>query len=439
MTSPSSKNQMIKATFATTKARRKTQVCRVYQLKINRRKLNAASREHFTRLFLEAKWFYNWVLSHPDVFNVDTTVQSVPVKVGDAFETRSLRCLSSQMKQGLLARIQQAIHALANLKKNGHKVGQLKFKAVLNHIPLKQVEVSYHLDRAHQRLRLQKLPQRVRVHGCAQIPAEVELANAHLLRRHGDYYVHVVTYQSKATLACHKAPAGTSIGIDAGLQTQFTFSNGVALVYRIPFPERLRRLYRAFSRTQKNSCNRRKVVCQLQKAFAHLVSQKKEIRNQVVSYLVRHYETVCFQDELLHAWQRVYGKKMADLSLGAFLRILAERSRTPREVRSSFPSTQRCSGCGHKRSVSLNERVYQCQNPQCGLVLDRDLNAALNLQLEGLALDPTDYPSRCPERNTVMLVETKTTTQRMVDHFNRLPFVRASLVCETGSSGLRVE
>ncbi|MFX0115052.1 MAG: hypothetical protein ACFFB3_10940 [Candidatus Hodarchaeota archaeon] len=89
MTRPPSKNQVIKATLIATKARRKTQVCRVYQLKINRRKLNATSREHFTRLFLEAKWFYNWILSHPGVFNVETTVQTVPVKVGDAFEERN--------------------------------------------------------------------------------------------------------------------------------------------------------------------------------------------------------------------------------------------------------------------------------------------------------------------------------------------------------------
>jgi hypothetical protein len=67
--------------------------------------------------------------------------------------------------------------------------------------------------------------------------------------------------------------------------------------------------------------------------------------------------------------------------------------------------------------------------------MDRDLNAALNLRLEGLGLDPKKYPSRCPERNTVMPVETKTTTQRMVNHFNGLPFVRASLVAEAGSLG----
>ncbi|MFQ5976527.1 MAG: RNA-guided endonuclease InsQ/TnpB family protein [Candidatus Heimdallarchaeota archaeon] len=435
MASTPPKNQKIKQTLKATRARRKTQCCRVYELKINRRKLTPASRAHLGRLFLEAKWFYNWVLSHKDVFGVDTTVKHVPVKVGDAFEDRELRCLSGQMKQGLVTQIHQAIRALAALKKKGHKVGKLKFKGFLEQIPLKQAGITYKLDRSHQRVKLQNLNQRLRVHGCSQLPGEVELANAHLLRRHGDYYLHVVTYQAKTKRACQMAPSGTSIGIDTGLQTQFAFSNGVAVAYRIPFPERLRRLYRQFSRTQKGSQNRRKVGCQLQKQFAKLTNRKKEIRNQVVAYLVRHYEVICFQDELLRAWQRVYGEKMADLSLGAFLRILIERSRTPVEVRSTFPSTQRCSGCGQKppHKLTLAERVYRCRNSQCGLVLDRDLNAAINLRLEGLGLEPKEYPSRCPERNTAMPVETKAATQRMMDHFNGLPFVRASLVAEAGS------
>ncbi|MFQ5977139.1 MAG: zinc ribbon domain-containing protein [Candidatus Heimdallarchaeota archaeon] len=162
--------------------------------------------------------------------------------------------------------------------------------------------------------------------------------------------------------------------------------------------------------------------------------QKKDIRNQLVAYLVWNYAIICFQDELLRAWQLLYGQKMADISLGAFLRILKERSRTPVEISSSFPSTQRCSDCGHKQKLPLTERTYHC--PRCGLVMDRDWNAAINLLLEGLGIDQKEKSSRCPGRNTVMPVETKTATQRMIDHFNGLPFVRASLVAEAGSSSI---
>ncbi|MFQ5980747.1 MAG: zinc ribbon domain-containing protein [Candidatus Heimdallarchaeota archaeon] len=93
-----------------------------------------------------------------------------------------------------------------------------------------------------------------------------------------------------------------------------------------------------------------------------------------------------------------------------------------------FPSTQRCC-CGHHQKLQLVERVYRC--PICQLTIDRDWNAALNLLLEGFGI--LQPPSRDPELIVEMPVETKTTTQRMVDYFDRLPYVRASLVAEAGS------
>jgi len=44
-----------------------------------------------------------------------------------------------------------------------------------------------------------------------------------------------------------------------------------------------------------------------------------------------------------------------------------------------FPSTKRCSSCGQEREIDLSEREYRCESPDCGLVIDRDLNAARNL------------------------------------------------------------
>jgi len=423
----SPKNQAIAATLKATRVRRKEQTCRVYELKVNRSKLNATSRVHLERFFLEAKWFYNWVLIQDDPFNVDTTVQTIPVKVGAEFEARDLRCLSSQMKQGLATQVQDAIKALAKLKENGRKVGHLKFKRQVCCIPLKQYAVTYQLYIDRQRVKLQRLKQHLRVHGCAQFPAGIEFANAQLLERHGDYFLHVVTYHPKTTRPCTTAPP-QAIGIDAGLQQQLTFSNGVAVEYRVPVPKRLRRQYRRFSWKHKGSRNRRKDRLKLEKLFSKLTHIKKDIRNQLVAYLCRNYAIVCYQKENLAAWQRLWGKKMLDISLGAFFRILEERSRTPTEIKRSFPSTQRCSRCGHKQKLPLQERVYHC--PDCGLLLDRDYNAALNLLLEGQGLTP----SLGPGRTEVTPVETPASTQCMLDCFASLPYVRASRVAEAGRS-----
>ena len=96
------------------------------------------ARNHLRQLFLDAKWFYNWVVSQSDVFHVDMKVRKVPVKVGDLFEERPLRCLSSQMKKGVATRVGRSVNALATKKRTGQKVRRLKFKRSVMAIPLKQ-------------------------------------------------------------------------------------------------------------------------------------------------------------------------------------------------------------------------------------------------------------------------------------------------------------
>jgi putative transposase len=377
------KRQTIKRTLQATRTRRRTQICRVYQLKLTRNKLRRATRAHLRCLFQEAKWFTNWALSGPDLFAIDTTRKTVPVKVGSTFEERPLRCLSSQMKQGLVTQLHHAVSALITLKTQGQKVGRLKYKKRVQCIPLKQAGVTYQ-------------PTPKRTHPPPQ-------------------------------------PPRGAIGLDPGLASQFAFSNGVAITYRVRIPKRLRRLYRQFSRTQKGSRNREKIRQKIEKQYHQLNNIKRDIRNQLVAYLEGHYPVVCFQDETLRAWHRLWGKKMLDLSLGAFFRVLKQRCQTPVELPRDFPSTQLCSACGHRQKVRLAERVYHC--PTCGLTLDRDHNAARNLLLAGwekYQVRQTE-PALGPGRIEVTPAEIAAATQQMVEHLDGLPHVHASRVVEPGS------
>jgi putative transposase len=86
----SPKNQTIKATLKATKARRKRQRCRVFEVKIDSSHLNQHSREQLKCLFLEAKWLYNHILSQPKVCDIDYKLTAVPVKVKNRFELREL-------------------------------------------------------------------------------------------------------------------------------------------------------------------------------------------------------------------------------------------------------------------------------------------------------------------------------------------------------------
>jgi len=109
------KNQRIKVTLKGTKARRKHMMCRVYTVKLDRSHLNHDSLTRLRRLFLEAKWLYNYCVGHSNVFSIDDKITAVPVKVKDQFEMRQLGQLSSHMRQSIITRTQQNILACQRL------------------------------------------------------------------------------------------------------------------------------------------------------------------------------------------------------------------------------------------------------------------------------------------------------------------------------------
>ncbi len=100
-----------------------------------------------------------------------------------------------------------------------------------------------------------------------------------------------------------------------------------------------------------------------------------------------------------------------------------------------FPSTQLCSNpeCNYKEKKELNERVHDC--PACGLVLDRDINAAINIERKGLDLLIKEEKltatgaERCLCRD-----QSATLAQQMVAYYNTIPRVFARLVDDARSS-----
>ncbi len=431
-----SKGDVIRQSLAATRAKRKHQTCHVYELKVLKRSLSALIIEQLQQLFLEGKWFYNHILAHPDVFTVDDRVKKVTVKVGDYFETRSLKHLSSQMKQGIVARIHASLKSLATKKKNGEKVGQLKFIRSFRAIPLKQYGNTYRLEQNGSYVKLQRFKPMLKLKGFTQIPRNVEFANAVFIKKHGDYFLKVTVFEPKSPVL----PPFKAIGIDCGIKTQLAFSNGILVAYELPEKEKrkLRHLYKKFSRKRKGSHNWHKALRKIEKQFAHLTNIKADIRNKIVSYLKKEYQIVCFQQENLKIWQRIYGKQLLDTSLGGILSALKERVFLPSEVDRFYPSTQLCCACSHQQKLARSDRTYVC--PACGLFLDRDVNAAKNVVAEGLfSLFDDCYASPLgsgrPEFTPVE-IETSTETASMLFSFNTIPYVRASLIVESGIEAL---
>ena len=417
------KNETIKATLKATKAKRKTQTCRVYETKIDLSHLNLMTKEHLYRLFLEAKWFYNYILSQHKIFGMDDKVHEVPVKVKDIFEIRDLRCLSSQMRQGLISRTQDNINSLSERKKKGHKIGKLKYKSEVQSIPLKQFGNTFKiLDKRY--ITIQGLKQKLKVIGLKQIPEGADIANGTLIHKNGNYYLSITTYQEKTK----QIPVvEKSVGIDFGLSRQLMLSRtGIAIQYTIPVSPKLRKLARKLSKQELHSKNWNKTRIKLNKEYDKATNIKQDIKNKVVSFLKDKYGTVCFQDENVKAWQRIWGRKILTTSIGGIISTLKKKVHTPIEVPKMYPSTRTCSKCGNIQDIALDERIYVCKNKKCGNSMDRDYNSSINLENEGLKRVGTVRTELTP-------VEIESSTLVFLRYFNSIPYVKASSVNESGS------
>jgi len=166
----------------------------VFECKIDESHCSKTQIEFLYKCFLEAKWMYNHVLSLEDVFAFDTKAKTVNVLNKDKeIEERNLENLSSQMKQGLYNREKDSIINLSKAKKKGIKIGRLKFKSVVNSIPLQQNGKTYRILNKG-RIALQGCKKPFKVNGLKQIPDDADITCATLVKKENEYYIKITCF-----------------------------------------------------------------------------------------------------------------------------------------------------------------------------------------------------------------------------------------------------
>lgn len=400
MTVSQEKRDKIKQTLKETRERRQSQTCKVYQVKIDLSSLNAEQKQWLHKIFIEAKWFYNHVLQQDSVF--DTSLRkatTVIVKVQDKFEKRQLTYLSGQMRMGIHERICDAIKTLSVLKRRSFKVGRLKFKPEINSIPLPQYNITWKLYA--NSVKVQKLKKPLKVNGMDQIPVGAEFANAELVRKSSGYYFHITTFLPKE----NKIHTGKDVGLDFGIKTTLTTSDGEKIDIKIPESTKLKNLQRHLARKQKGSKQRQKVIQQLKKEYEHISNQKHDKVNKVVNGLVKNYGHIYMQDEMISNWHKGwFGKQVQHSALGA-IKSRLQNLQSVSIIHKSFPTTKMCYQCGKLHDkITLSNREFRCD---CGLVEDRDIKAAKTvLKVGRLKFHPTEYRITPLEKKVTMLYDT---------------------------------
>jgi len=180
-------------------------------------------------------------------------------------------------------------------------------------------------------------------------------------------------------------PTARQIGIDVGLKAFYTDSEGNAVEnprFLHKAEKQLKRLHRRVSKKQKQSANRNKARKRLAKAYLKVQRQREDFARKTASTLTTSSDLVAYEHLQIPNLVKNHklAKSISDAAWGRFLRWVnyyGELHAIPVLAIAPQFTTQDCSGCGKRVWKSLSVRTHAC--PHCGLVLDRDHNAALNI------------------------------------------------------------
>jgi len=201
------------------------------------------------------------------------------------------------------------------------------------------------------------------------------------------------------------APIGAVVGIDLGIKHFATIHDGEK-TWTVDAPKplitgmrKLRSLSKAHSRKKRGSANRRKASVVIACHHARIANIRNDFLHKLTTKLAKTKQAIVVEDLCVRGLARTrLAKHVLDAGWSGFRRMCGYKSEwygsqviaAPR----FFPSSKICSGCGNKKvDLKLSDRTYECC--ACGLVIDRDENASINLQQFGLAViaNPTTASS----------------------------------------------
>jgi putative transposase len=195
-------------------------------------------------------------------------------------------------------------------------------------------------------------------------------------------------------------PPAAPCGLDVGILRLATLSDGTTFENARPLRKsqnRLAHLQQAFAKKQKGSKNWLKLKAKIRRLHKQVRDIRNDVLHKLTTTVASTYGLVAVED--LNVTGMLKNHKLAqalsDAAFGKLKLLLASKVQATGgllvEVDRFFASSKTCSDCHHKRSeLALSERVFRCQ--VCGLELDRDLNAAINLRNEGLRI-ASEYPA----------------------------------------------
>lgn len=257
-------------------------------------------------------------------------------------------------------------------------------------------------------LKALRLPRIGRVHCMENVTGRVrgaKVVRMTVLRRAGRWYASLTVERDAPTVK--QAPKAGAVGIDLGVKTLATLSDGTVIENPrclAASERRLKRAHKALSRKTRGSKRRLKARNKVARIHARIASRRRDLLDKLTTWLAGTYSDISIEDLNVAGMVRNHrlAKAVNDASFAELRRQLEYKTgRTGARlhvVDRWYPSSKMCSRCGRvKAKLSLTERTYRCEH--CGLTMDRDLNAAINIKVAGSAPETLNAHRGTARRN----------------------------------------
>jgi len=294
----------------------------------------------------------------------------------------------SKMLQAVSAQIDGAQKTLIELNKKGYRTGKLRFCRYYDYRTFTYNQTGFNLEVHGDKtlLYLSKIGY-IEIRQHRDIPFNANIKQVIVTKsKSGKWFVCVTIDIKESIIDIPKILFSKSVGIDVGIKSFVFDSNG----YHTPNPKNLqkmlkplRRIQRKVSRKKKGSNNRLKAIRHLQRIHEKITNRRKDFQHKLSAQYAKNNDIVFVEklEKLNMVKNHRLAQSIMDASWGTFLQKLEYKCKMLIEV-PARNTTIDCSRCGNAVPKSLAIRIHRCD--KCGLVLDRDHNASINILNKGL-------------------------------------------------------
>ncbi len=363
-------------------------ISRAHKIKL---KPNKAQAVMLSKTAGTARYAYNWALAetykgwkdtgkNPSVYELDSRwTAKKPEWASETARTSQTRAIlnTKSAYKKFFENLKAGVYA-------GKQVSHPRFKR-------KGVHDSFYVDNAHAKLcgKHIKLPRIGSVRMTEKLRySDCKIMSYTVSHEADGWYVSVQVEMDEEV----RSSSDSFVGVDVGCKVLAIASDGTQC--KTPgmlknLERQLKRKQRLLARKQKGSKNRVKARFKVAKAYKRISNVKQDAMHKFTATIAKNHGVVVIEDldvKGMKEGNNKYVRKGVQQScMSEVHRQLMYKCNSYIKVDRYYPSSKTCSGCGfHKADLTLGDRVFDC--PSCGLTIDRDLNAALNLLHEGIRI-----------------------------------------------------